>query len=88
MDIAAWRQATLSSGAVAPNVTNWPKVQELRSGVSAGAVGHRLTVAENAALEIYDYPGEYAQRFDGFVRVRSRWVGKSPASRSRRVGQS
>ena len=55
----------MSSGAVAPNVTNWPKVQELRTGVSAGAVGHRLTVAENAELEIYDYPGEHAQRFDG-----------------------
>lgn len=62
-DIAAWRQA---AGSVAPRVTDWPKTQELRSGaVPAGAVRHRLTVAENAALEVYDYPGAYAQRFDG-----------------------
>ncbi len=51
--------------AAAPRVVPWEKVQEIRSGASAGAVGHKLTVAENAALEIYDWPGEYAQRFDG-----------------------
>jgi hypothetical protein len=65
MDMEAWRQAARSSGTVARNVTDWPKMQELPTGVSAGAVRHRLTVAENAALEIYDYPGTYAQRFDG-----------------------
>ena len=62
----AWWQAARSSGPVAPDVTDWPKMQELRTGaVRAGTLGHKLTVAENAALEIYDYPGEYAQRFDG-----------------------
>ena len=66
MDIAAWRQAAQSAGAAAPRVMDWPKMQELRSGsVPAGAVQHRLTVAENAALEVYDYPGTDAQRFDG-----------------------
>ena len=66
MDIEAWRQAAQPAGTVGPNVMNWPKLQEIRSGaVPAGAVRHRLTVAENAALEIYDYPGAYAQRFDG-----------------------
>jgi hypothetical protein len=64
--IGEWHQAARSSGAVAPDVVDWPKMQELRTGgVPAGPVGHRLTVAENAALEIYDYPGAYAQRFDG-----------------------
>jgi hypothetical protein len=29
------------------------------------APGQRLTIATSAALEIYDWPGEYAQRFDG-----------------------
>ena len=62
----AWRQAARSSGPVAPDVTDWPKKQEIRTGaVRAGTVEHRLAVAENAALEIYDYPGAYAQRFDG-----------------------
>jgi hypothetical protein len=65
MDMEAWRQAARSSGTVARNVTDWPKMQELRTGVLAGAARHRLTVADNAALEIYDYPGAYAQRFDG-----------------------
>jgi type VI secretion system secreted protein VgrG len=31
----------------------------------AGSVTHDLTAGPNSKLEIYDYPGEYAQRFDG-----------------------
>jgi type VI secretion system secreted protein VgrG len=71
-------------------ITEWEKVQELRSGkvtlwdhcfelphrhleadktildsVSVGKVTHKLRVANNEELEIYDFPGEYAQRFDG-----------------------
>jgi type VI secretion system secreted protein VgrG len=33
--------------------------------VSVGAVSHRLAVGGNDAFEVYDYPGRYAQRFDG-----------------------
>ncbi|HEY5707588.1 MAG TPA: type VI secretion system tip protein TssI/VgrG [Terrimicrobiaceae bacterium] len=33
--------------------------------VSVGSVNHKLSVANNQKLEIYDFPGEYAQRFDG-----------------------
>jgi type VI secretion system secreted protein VgrG len=33
-----------------------------------GKVTHRLKVGGNDELEIYDYPGEYAQRFDGVDR--------------------
>jgi len=33
--------------------------------VSAGTVTHKLKVGGNDKLEIYDYPGGYAQRFDG-----------------------
>jgi type VI secretion system secreted protein VgrG len=33
--------------------------------VSAGAVVHKLTAGGNGALEVYEYPGRYAQRFDG-----------------------
>jgi hypothetical protein len=60
MDLEAWRGAARSGP-----VTTWEKVQELRPGSTAGALGHRLTVATNTALEVYDCPGEYAQRFDG-----------------------
>ena len=33
--------------------------------VTVGKVSHKLTVGDNDQLEIYDYPGGYAQRFDG-----------------------
>jgi len=33
--------------------------------VQAGKVVHKLKVGGNDSLEIYDYPGAYAQRFDG-----------------------
>jgi hypothetical protein len=66
MNIEAWREVARSGETAVPRVTPWPKVQEVRPGrAAAGALGQKLTVAENAALEIYDYPGEYAQRFDG-----------------------
>jgi type VI secretion system secreted protein VgrG len=33
--------------------------------VQVGKVAHSLKVGDNGKLEIYDWPGEYAQRFDG-----------------------
>jgi type VI secretion system secreted protein VgrG len=33
--------------------------------VTAGTVTHRFKVGGNESLEVYDYPGGYAQRFDG-----------------------
>jgi type VI secretion system secreted protein VgrG len=39
--------------------------QTIQESVSLGTVTHKLKVADNSKLEIYDYPGEYAQRFDG-----------------------
>ena len=33
--------------------------------IQVGRVSHKLKVGGNDKLEIYDYPGEYAQRFDG-----------------------
>ena len=33
--------------------------------VQAGQVAHRLRLAGNERLELYDYPGGYAERFDG-----------------------
>ena len=36
--------------------------------VTVGTVTHKLNVGGNNQLEIYDYPGGYAQRFDGINR--------------------
>ncbi|MGZ8411665.1 MAG: type VI secretion system Vgr family protein [Gemmatirosa sp.] len=35
------------------------------AAVTAGTVTHKLSVGGNGALELYDYPGGYAKRFDG-----------------------
>lgn len=38
---------------------------EIQANAEAGAVTHKLKVGQNGTMEIYDYPGAYAQRFDG-----------------------
>ena len=47
--------------------------------VAVGTVTHKLKVAGNDNFEIYDYPGEYAQRFDGI----SPSGGEQPANVSK-----
>jgi type VI secretion system secreted protein VgrG len=42
--------------------------QPILDSVAAGKVVHKLKVGNNDRLEIYDWPGEYAQRFDGVDR--------------------
>jgi type VI secretion system secreted protein VgrG len=37
----------------------------IQDSVQAGTVTHKLKVSANSKLELYDFPGEYAQRFDG-----------------------
>lgn len=37
----------------------------IQDELQVGKVPHKLKVGGNAGLEIYDFPGEYAQRFDG-----------------------
>lgn len=37
----------------------------IQESVQVGKVSHKLKVGGNDNLELYDYPGEYAQRFDG-----------------------
>jgi type VI secretion system secreted protein VgrG len=37
----------------------------IQESVSAGKVSHKFKVGGNDKLEIYDFPGGYAQRFDG-----------------------
>src|SRR5262249_32657177 len=36
-----------------------------QDSVQVGGVNHKLKVGNNDKLELYDWPGEYAQRFDG-----------------------
>ncbi|MEO6811369.1 MAG: type VI secretion system tip protein TssI/VgrG [Isosphaeraceae bacterium] len=39
--------------------------QVVQDSVQVGTVNHKLKIGANEKLELYDYPGEYAQRFDG-----------------------
>ena len=70
-DIYDWSKVqelrTGGPGATAGKPTLWDHTFEIthKPVTAAGTGGPRLTIAENSLLEIYDYPGEYAQRFDG-----------------------
>lgn len=39
--------------------------KQIVDSVTAGQVSHKLRIGNNDKLELYDWPGEYAQRFDG-----------------------
>jgi type VI secretion system secreted protein VgrG len=39
--------------------------KSILDSVSVGSVTHKLNVGNNQKMELYDFPGEYAQRFDG-----------------------
>ena len=45
--------------------TNFEAVQPTVASVAVGTVTHKLKLGATSNLEIYDYPGLYAQRFDG-----------------------
>ena len=38
---------------------------QIQASVAAGKSSHKLKLGANAKLELYDFPGAYAQRFDG-----------------------
>jgi len=40
-------------------------MKPIQSSVEVGTVSHNLQAGNNSALELYDFPGQYAQRFDG-----------------------
>ncbi|QEH33324.1 Phage-related baseplate assembly protein [Aquisphaera giovannonii] len=44
---------------------NLEAVKSTVDSVQAGRVAHKLKLPANDPLELYDYPGAYAQRFDG-----------------------
>jgi type VI secretion system secreted protein VgrG len=39
--------------------------KQIQDSVTLGTVSHKMKLSENSSLELYDFPGEYAQRFDG-----------------------
>jgi len=43
-------------------------IQEIQDDVKVGKVTHKLRIGESDALEVYDWPGEYAHRFDAIDR--------------------
>src|SRR5207247_10512362 len=40
----------------------------IQESVAVGKVTHKLKAGNNDKLEIFDFPGEYAQRFDGMAK--------------------
>ena len=44
---------------------NLESAKPLTESVALGKVTHKLGVGDHAKLEVYDWPGAYAQRFDG-----------------------
>ena len=46
---------------------NLEAVKPVLASVQVGTVSHTLKVAGNGKLELYDFPGGYAQRFDGIT---------------------
>ena len=41
----------------------------IQASVAAGKSSHKLKLGANAKLELYDFPGAYAQRFDGISKT-------------------
>ena len=75
----AFRVRTLCDPASAAAWSQAARAQSQRPHARHG-VGNALAVAESALMEIYDYPGEYAQRFDGVNK------GKDEKSKPRLPG--
>ncbi|MGZ5426468.1 MAG: type VI secretion system Vgr family protein, partial [Thermoanaerobaculia bacterium] len=48
---------------------------QIQASVAAGKSSHKLQLKANAPLELYDFPGAYAQRFDGI----NKGGGEQPA---------
>jgi len=44
---------------------NLEAAKEIVNSVTAGTVSHKFKLGANSSLENYDFPGRYAQRFDG-----------------------
>ncbi len=65
--VQEWRSGKYVFGIIASSCrTNiWKRKPIFSTLFRSGKVSHKFKVGGNDKLEIYDYPGEYAQRFDG-----------------------
>jgi type VI secretion system secreted protein VgrG len=79
LDVQVIHQLSKSQEVTSGKFTLWDHTFELphkhleadkpiTESVQAGKVSHTLKVGDNGKLEIYDWPGDYAQRFDGVNR--------------------
>jgi type VI secretion system secreted protein VgrG len=50
--------------------------KNILDSVNVGTVAHKLKVGGNDALEYFEYPGEYAQRFDGIDKSGGEQAGE------------
>lgn len=71
----AFRVRTLCDPAGAAAWSQAARAQAQRPQARHG-VGNTLAVADSALMEIYDYPGEYAQRFDGVDKGKDEKSGR------------
>lgn len=68
---------------------NFESKKNTLNSIPVGTVTHQLGVAGNDKLEIYDYPGDFAQRFDGIDKgggEQSAELGKISPDGVRTVG--
>ncbi|MEQ1852008.1 MAG: type VI secretion system tip protein TssI/VgrG [Chthoniobacteraceae bacterium] len=68
---------------------NFESKKNTLGSIAVGKVTHKLEVAGNEKFEIYDYPGEFAQRFDGIDKgggEQGGELGKISQDGSRTVG--
>lgn len=66
LEMNAWLEAAQAGQMAPPRVTPWLKAQEIRPGSSsAGMPGKTLKLADDAQLEVYDYPGAFAAKKPG-----------------------
>jgi len=67
---------------------NFESLGTIMPTAAVGTITHKLKVGVNDALEIYDYPGAFAQRFDGIDKggaVQAAELGKIPTDGTRTV---
>lgn len=68
---------------------NFESKKNTLGSVAVGKVTHKLEVGGNDKFEIYDYPGEFAQRFDGIDKgggAQAAELGKITPDGTRTVG--
>jgi len=68
---------------------NLESTKSVTDSLQVGDVSHKLKVGGNDAIEVYEYPGLFAQRFDGIDPsggARASDVSNIPPDGARTVG--